>query len=377
MMLYMLTALAGPPASGNLNCTTSPPPVTSILSSFAAASRPDVAAKYFKRALELDPLSAVINSAAGTNMHMLGRFEEAFAHNNKAIIDVAIPASYWGNAIMYWSVYGDVLKAATLMYQIRRLDPRSPQYTAFLSMAYLDLDDFETAATLAARAIELGPDDFLANYAALLVACYRHDHAEAVRIVRHVRKAHPVGDLYGNTASILHALAMCGIDDAVLGTRLEFYREAFPGLLTEDHPSVDRVNYRAAIDLAGILIERGEARRGTALLDSAAAFLDELPRLGWFGYGIVDAEILSLRGQTDKAIASIRTAVDDGWRLRWWTLTRNPNLAAIGNAPEIESIMEEIGRDMQGQLEKLRFQIVNDPLIQPDQGNELYRAGRP
>lgn len=56
-----------------------------------------------------------------------------------------------------------------------------------------------------------------------------------------------------------------------------------------------------------------------------------MPRMG-FGYSMSDVAIHALRGDTTKALASLRDAERAGWRA-WWRYDRdcNPIFASIRN----------------------------------------------
>ena len=322
--------------------------------------RPDLAAEYFEKALALDPRSAVINGAAATTMHMLGRFDEALELDRRAIeVDVAIPAAYWTDSTLYWAVQGSLAKAVRVLYQARHLDRRSPFGLSLLSMAFLDLEDIGKASEYANEVVALGPNNYAANQAALWVAAHAGDRAEAARIFERMYRFKPGGGLYANTADVLHAVGISGLDD---GERKALYERAFPGLANNDAPTIDRTNYRAAIDLAGILIRAGDTTRAERLLAGSERTIRALPRLGWFGYGIADAEILALRGDAAGAAQRISEARRQGWLLRWWTLERNLNLTAVRDAPEVRRVIAETRREVGKQLEEVRQQQATSPL---------------
>ena len=73
------------------------------------------------------------------------------------------------------------------------------------------------------------------------------------------------------------------------------------------------------------------------------------------GYGFADVEIYARRGETDRALATLRRAIDDGWRMSWWTQAeRSPHTVLLRDEPEFKPMMDEIRSDMAAQLENLR-----------------------
>ena len=126
-------------------------------------------------------------------------------------------------------------------------------------------------------------------------------------------------------------------------------------MLNDDEPVIDRTNYQEAIDLALVLIRTGEQDRSDKLLDRSSALIQGMHRLGHTGYGIADAQIYTLQGKTDEALAALRQAIDDGWRQYWWYhAEHDPNLDSIRNEPKFQAMMDEIRTDMAVQLERVR-----------------------
>jgi glucan phosphorylase len=70
---------------------------------------------------------------------------------------------------------------------------------------------------------------------------------------------------------------------------------------------------------------------------------------------IADVEIYALQGETDKALAALRQAVNEGWRSNWrYLLEINPNLDSIRNEPAFQAMLEEVRADIAKQLERVR-----------------------
>ncbi len=67
-----------------------------------------------------------------------------------------------------------------------------------------------------------------------------------------------------------------------------------------------------------------------------------------------DVLIYAIRGQHDKAITTLRQAVDEGWRGFWWFyLELDAALDPLRDDPEFQSIVEEIRSDMAAQRRQL------------------------
>ncbi len=90
------------------------------------------------------------------------------------------------------------------------------------------------------------------------------------------------------------------------------------------------------------------------MVDSLA-YMQNLPRLGTWGYGIKDVEAYALQGDSVQALAALRQAIDAGWRKNWrYHLEINPNLDSIRNEPAFQAMVEEVRADMAAQLARVR-----------------------
>ncbi len=80
-----------------------------------------------------------------------------------------------------------------------------------------------------------------------------------------------------------------------------------------------------------------------------------LPRLGFDGYWIYDVQIYALQGEKQKALAALRQAIDEGWRVGWWYFLKyDPNLESLHDEPEFQAMVAEIEADMAAQLARVR-----------------------
>jgi hypothetical protein len=82
-------------------------------------------------------------------------------------------------------------------------------------------------------------------------------------------------------------------------------------------------------------------------------------RMRGVSYGILDVYIHAIRGDRDRAVAALREAIDEGWRVarpypldgNWWTLRQDWKLKSLHQDPEFIAIMNELEADIHRQRE--------------------------
>ena len=125
------------------------------------------------------------------------------------------------------------------------------------------------------------------------------------------------------------------------------YARAFRELTEPEVPQVDASNYRAAVDLALVLIRMREQERANDLLKGCLEVIETLPRHGINGYWITDVRVYSLQQRPQQALAALSQAIDEGWRVfSWLYLQHDPNLDAIRNEPEFRRLHERLHADL-------------------------------
>ena len=311
--------------------------------------RPQEGLALHLQALELDPLSTIINLIVGFDFEALGRFDEAREQYLRVIkIDPAFPGTYEGLADLYWEGFGQVDEAVRWLHQAVALDPGRSALTSRLGLAYLDLGDVETAQYWIDRAIVTAPEQVAPNVARAILELYLNREIEAQKFAAKVLAMAPNQN---------DALTILCIADLVAGRYTEAqarYLRAFPALLKDDRVSINGANYWPAINLALVLQKTGDRDRAELLLEKSLAFIETIPRLGDWGYWSADFEIYALRGKVEQALTTMEDAVQKGWRYRWWFAERNPNLDSIRDEPEFQAMVEEIKADMAVQLERVK-----------------------
>ena len=315
--------------------------------------RRDEALEMYMKAAELDPRSPIILENVGGGYAGLGRFGESLAWYRKSIeIDPDFAVGYQSIGFHYWEAEGKLDEAVRWFRKSVSVDPGSPDYIAFLGWLFLDLGDLDRAEYWIERSIELGPERFRPNVAMQLLHLYQGDLSVALE---YGRRAFEAEDPW---AFQLHSFEPVRIHEMRAGRYLEA-RAAFekiaPELLNEDSPKIGNSNYRAAIDLALISSKTGEQERADWLLESSLQYIQKIPRLGSYGYGIADVQIYAVQGEKQKALSALRQAIDEGWRSLWWYLLKHdPNLESLHDEPEYQSLMAGVKADMATQLARVR-----------------------
>ncbi len=99
------------------------------------------------------------------------------------------------------------------------------------------------------------------------------------------------------------------------------------------------------------------------LLHKSLEAIKAEPRLGYAGSNVSDVEIYALLGDKQQALASLRQAIDEGWRSFWWmALKNNRNLASLHGEPEYQAMVEELEAEMAEQLARVNQLKANGKL---------------
>ena len=132
--------------------------------------------------------------------------------------------------------------------------------------------------------------------------------------------------------------------------------EGSPAIAADMVTSVDRFNLDATVMLAYIEQKRNRPARAARLLELALPVTRELPRVGIWGHGIKDVEILALMGRKTAALDALRDAIDAGfvslYPFDFWSIDKDPLVDSLRGDPRYENMRAELG-------EKLDFQRRN------------------
>jgi TolB-like protein/class 3 adenylate cyclase/Tfp pilus assembly protein PilF len=313
--------------------------------------RDEEASAQMQKALSLDPLSIIINFNVANFMVLFGRIDEAMAQYEKMIeIDPTAHLGYFGKGNLYSQVYGRLDEAVPWFRRPISFDPNEPNHKVNLGVLYRDLGDDKQAECWFNQAIKLNPENNPANIYKSILHTNRNENDLALAHAQQAIKVVP-DDWESLKIARNHDLRVSSYDRA-----LSHYEKAYPALLTKDEPTIDRINYKVAIDLAYVLQLMGEKERAGLLLDRSLKIIHGgIPRYNYDGYGIADVQVYALQGKKQLALTALREAIDEGWSANWrYSLEHNPNLESIRNEPEFQAMLVEIKVNMARQLARVK-----------------------
>ena len=313
-------------------------------------ARMEEAAAMNQTALVLDPLSTPNNMAVVENYLEMGRFEDALAGCKRIIeIDPDYPRTYTVMADLYWEVFGQLDEGVRWLHKAVELDPGNPDHTRWLGMIYLDLGDMVAGEYWMQETMRLAPTQLDSKWSAAYLARYTRGPEEIIAAARTLHEVSP-GD-WRALILMRNADYRAGRVDAAL----QRFRAAYPDLVDGEDPEVTGTNWGMAIEVANILAKVGERERADKLLHKVLLAIGSAPRLGYNGFAIGDVEVYALLGDKEKALSTLATAVQEGWRSQWWINTeKNDNLASLHDEPRYQAIIVDIQFQMAQQLARVR-----------------------
>jgi len=131
------------------------------------------------------------------------------------------------------------------------------------------------------------------------------------------------------------------------------YQGKYPELFQEGTEILD--NYPAAIDVAMLLRELGDAAGARLLLQRSLAYLESLPESDLRAAGVHRARAQAMLGDGNAAIATLEQTVDAGWHEQWYFfLDRDLAFDDIRGEPRFQALVTRVQHDIAAQLAIVR-----------------------
>jgi len=278
-------------------------PYANLPGLYAQRGQNQEALDLYIKAVEIHPDWPTAYRNLAAQLQALGRMDEAVAWGIRGaeLSEDPLGGASMTGAYMEFGEYGKILELFS------GVTPGHPMYTYGAGMEMAILGDFAGATEVAERAIEgvENPRQFqLSLIAGFAVFAGDFD------------KARKYAELHD------------------------------PEFAADADPMVTRYNVTDLVRYAYILQNQGEGERAYGLLSLALDVVRTLPRVGIFGHGIRDVQILALQGRTVEALAAFRDAIDEGFRgtasSNGWPMALDPYLGSLRGQPAFEAMVGEL-----------------------------------
>jgi TolB-like protein/Flp pilus assembly protein TadD len=299
-----------------------------------------------ERALALSPLEPVLNLNLANTLGAAERFDSAadFARR-AAALDPSSGAAYAVLAEIEAHGRGRFVEAVHVLERGLEAEPNNPFLLAQLARVYLSLGEPDSARHWLEEGLDRAPGAPMLLAMGAMLEFAQGDPKRGLEFARRAATA-------DHRAQAL--LADYYLREGNAKAVRQLYEKTRPALFDHE-PRVDGTNYGQAIGLAMALRRLNEKGRASLLLDRAEQALGGLSRLGDSGYAVADVSIQALRGDSTRALATLRAAERQGWRADWrYSRDLDPGLASIRDTPEFKAVFADIEADMARQREELR-----------------------
>jgi TolB-like protein/Tfp pilus assembly protein PilF len=326
-----------------------------------STDRLDEALMYSRRAIELDPLSPIINTDLAEVLEIAGYFDEAMSYFEQTIeIDPTFALGYGNIGELYWRVYGEVDKAIHWLTRSYSLDVGHRYGPIDIGLAYLNIGDHQRALQWLELTRERMPESWYLNFSLANLYLSSDQEDRAIEYSRKAAASRP------HHRYILPQLGNLELRAGRTTAVLALYKANFPEFFDNSELRVNRRNFRQAIGLATVLLQTDDLGRADSLLERSHEVIQSMPRLGRRGFGISDVRIYALRGQNEQALAALRQAVDERWRMFWReSLGFDTSLNSIRDDPRFQAIVDEIETEMANQLARVRDMEARGEIVIP------------
>ena len=308
-------------------------------------SRFEEALVQIRLAAELDPMSAINQTALAGMTWDAGRVEEAFMLVRRNIERTPeFPNNYTMMAEFYASL-GQLGKAQRWRQEARRRNPGNASEWMWECMGFLNLGDIHSAEQCSEQLAESHPEKIRGQALGIPLKVIGGEWNAAIAELESKLERLPGATPYQRILADM----LAGQGD--VGRAKVLMTEAYPGLLDDEvELELDPALLAASRNFAAILDANGEVQQRDVLLRALEDRIETMHRVRGIGYGIVDVYIHVMRGNRDRAIAALSEAIDQGWKItrpfpldgNWWTLRQDWKLAGLRDDPEFIALMEEL-----------------------------------
>lgn len=301
-----------------------------------------------RRAVQLDPKSAIIVNDYAETLEFAGRLDEALASYRESIEIEPRLAPGYASIGRILAIHRGQLDNALAQYEVAfRLEPEDLNVARLIGLIFNELGDWRQAEAWFGRT---NSAEYLPTDLGIAVEIRRGNSEAALAAATDNFESPPVWQ------ASLRFLRDRAITDGDLAGARQLYQDAHPELFDLESLNVGWLNREAAVELAFLLLLTGEQEHADQLLDGSEAAI-ALGPIPWTteGFAVLQTRIDVLRGDNAAAISSLRQALDSGWRLHArYFFEVDPVLAPLRDDQEFQRLKSEFESDMAEQLERVR-----------------------
>lgn len=326
----------------------------------------------FEYAISLNPSHAQAYMWFASLRDEEGRYEDAIALYHRSMQLDPLGRIPYSNLPMLYAQQGQNEVALKLWLDAIEIHPEWPTAYGFIAAHLLGMGRLDEALAWNVKVQELSTDPMMftgVNIAVYMqlgdtekarsfLAAFPPEHAFSALISgfdllfdgKHPAALESFSELIESGAQIPPFLYTVTADLAILAGDFDKAQKYIltqnPILESDTELRVDRFTIRDIVRLAYINQKNGNLGRANELLTASLPAAQSLPRLGMFGHGILDAEILALLGRKGDAFEALRAAVDAGYLgsipYNNWLLEDDPFLASIHDDERFAEILTEL-----------------------------------
>jgi TolB-like protein len=302
-----------------------------------------------KKAMELDPMSSIIGSATGGVYRHLGRYAEAEAQLLRVIEQDPDFAPTYGQMADVQAELGHFDQSIMWLEKSLSLDSGRLRQQVSLQWAYMDIGDADAVNDIRKRITQLNEEHPWISFLGGVHAMYVDNYPAALEQMKWFGQQTPGSPFPYRINGYLYNM-------------MKDYARARTSFELSDPAFFDRSTWRSSIEedpqqgcrTAWILFQTGDATMGAELLTATLSYLeDELP--GYIEhadrYGAEYCYVI--RGDNEKALTAIETAVEHGHLKGWYFWRKHPQMEPLWGTPRFEAAMQQIAEELARQRENL------------------------
>jgi len=336
-----------------------------------------VAEAAFRRAIELNPNHASAYMWFASLRDTEQRDEEAIELYQRSMELDPLGRIPYASLPTLYAQRGQNRQAIRLWLDAIEIHPEWPTPYRYLGTHLLGLGRLDEALAWNIEAATLS-DDPLGNFLNVRIYLEFGEPDRAFRLMEGLPEDHPFRSLAegfvllvdmdfqnaldffsaaiasDNDSNALPFLTFMAAEVALLADDLDKARQYTlmnqPILTADTELPIDQFTVAAIVRLAYIEQREGNMARALELLQAALPVVQELPRLGMAGQGILEVQILALLGRKEDSFVVLRGLVDEGFRgpliSNVWRLDEDPFLTLLKDDPRFTRILDEISESV-------------------------------